>query len=255
MAWERIKALFRKWDESEPDSLGQGEIGLPHPRRTLAEILDAQQPKNAQESVLALRPLTVPPDSPSRAELQDFVLALEHAARGEHLQAIEGYSSLISARLWIRASVHFARGDSYAALGRYKDAIADYEVPLRDFDVPLRDEFTGRWGLFSLCQESGQAERAIRILRELADVCTRLIEHREEQFFFYQRALAHAGLKEYSKAVKDCKSALNAPNRWRQADITGYGDAKGQPAVDQAHVEELQAAILAETNVQEHERA
>jgi len=255
MTWETIKAWFKKCDEYKPGSVARQESVAPHPRRTLAEIFNAQQPKSVPECLAALRLLKVPPDSPSHAELQDFVLALERAVRGEHLQAIELYSSLISSyRAWRRASVHFARGNSYAALGRYKDAIADYEVPLRDFDVPLADEFGGRWGLFSLCRQSSQPERAIHILRELGDCCTRLIEEwREERFLFYQRALADAGLKEYSKAMAECQSALNAPSRLRQAYIKGYMEAanEGQSAVEKAHVEELQAAILAETNVPE----
>jgi tetratricopeptide (TPR) repeat protein len=258
MTWEPIKALFRKLDESKCDSEGRRKARLTHPGCTLAEILHAQKLRTVPERILALRLLTTPTDSPPRAEEQDFVLALELAIRGEHTQAIEAYSRLISAGppWWRRASLHFARGDSYSALGRYNDAIADYKIPLRDFDVPLEDELAGRWGLSFLLQESGDAEGVIVILRELVDMCTRMIEHREERFFFYQRALAHAALREFSKALEDCRSAVKAPNKWRQTEINGYYKAKneGQPAVDQAQIEELQAAILAERNVQERER-
>jgi len=138
--------------------------------------------------------------------------AEEYASRGEHSRAIEEFSRAIPVSpFWAAPYIHWKRGDSYSALGRYEDAIADYEVPHCD-DVCKDDEARRRWRLVTLLQESQQPERAIRALRELIDYCTSRIECRDGRYF-YDRALARAGLKEYNKALDDCGFALEAGAR------------------------------------------
>ena len=60
------------------------------------------------------------------------------AARGEYLEAIRMFSRAIEASpRWMAPYIHWNRGDSYAALGRYEEAIADYGVPHCDSDTTL----------------------------------------------------------------------------------------------------------------------
>lgn len=235
MRWQRIQTLFRKGREYPVSVSGEQSL-LPRSRRALSELFEAQQPKSAQETLATLRLLTVP--EARHAELQNYILALEYAVRGEHLKAIEVYSRLIGARdPWRLASLLFARGQSYAALGRYDDAIADYEFPLRNIDIPTKDEFSGRWGLFLLFRASRQPESASGMLRDLIGICTRLIEDpqlKDNPFFHYQRALARAALRQYSEAIADCQSALKAAG-----------------SRDNADLRELEAAIVAEASIGE----
>jgi tetratricopeptide (TPR) repeat protein len=106
--------------------------------------------------------------------------------------------------------MHWSRGDAYAALGRYEEAIADYEVPWANDDVGEESEGARRSRLAGLFREARQPERAVRVLRELVEYCT----FRFKSFpggvrYYYERARALAELKEYSEAASDCRRALD----------------------------------------------
>jgi tetratricopeptide (TPR) repeat protein len=239
---EWIETLFRKGRKSNPGPVG--EYFPPHSHRPLAELFDAEQPVNGEEKLAALRLSRM--SAGDVADLQDHIFALEYAVRGEHLKAIEVYSRLINARHPYRlASLRFERGESYAALGRYNDAIADYEFSLRNIDIPLEDVFCRRWRLFVLFQDSRQPDRANGILRELVDFCTKVIEEPKaanKRFFFYQRALARAALRQYNEAIADCHSALETDSIDKPRNI------RFKPGKTNAEIKELEAAIVAEAS-------
>lgn len=198
------------------------ESPLPRTRLRLHQILDSLQLPLMHWTWQheAARDVT---QRSARLRPEDYV-ARDYAHRGEHLKAIEEYTRLIGASRrgdWRLAGFHWSRGESYATLGRYAEAIADYEFPPTDIDVGGEEMFRPVWRLCTLFQQSGQPERIIHALRNLIDICTRACEHPgNSRFYLYQRALARAGLKEYNEAISDCRSALNASGTADKDDIS-----------------------------------
>jgi tetratricopeptide (TPR) repeat protein len=162
---------------------------------------------------------------------------------GEHLKAIDLYTrAIVASPFWLAPQWHWDRGESYAALGRYEEAIADYEVPFND-DVGEKSEGERRWRLVALLGESQQPDRAVRALHDLVAYCTTRIKYIPlEHRYYYERARARAELKEYSEATADCRQALAVLEAARAKGILQRGEKP-----DEADIKTLRDAILAKS--------
>lgn len=179
-----------------------------------------------------------------------FQRGRDYAGRGEHLKAIELYSRAISASpFWLAAYIYWSRGESYAALSRYEEAIADCRVPGEG------GEACDGWRLVAVLRESHQPERAIQALHDLHDLlncCTSRIEDQPADpdhccRYYYERARARADLKKYEEAIADCHRALEALGAARVYAYKSCRFVHHDFKPDEADIDKLLEAILAET--------
>lgn len=155
---------------------------------------------------------------------------------GQHQRVIEMCTGLMGqVPAYAVPHLHWSRGEAYAALGRYDEAIADYEVPWAPDDVGESTEGARRWRLAGLLKEARREQQAAGVLRELVEYCTMRIGYLPDVHrYYYERGRARAELKELTEALADC----------RQAQAVRARRASGE-APTEAEIALLERAVLA----------